>query len=323
MRGDKEAECLDFILQSVFYNKNGEIRRDFDGKSYLDVNEETFKKLWILYMDIPHETMFGLTEDDEIEVACALRKAKSNDNLNAFPDFVFDNGFIEHFQITSSKVTRKGSGQILKEKGFEREVKDKQDKFVEMCNETPSYDKVRSCVSTMKFPVHSYDYLVQSFTQNCEHHLESLHKYNGAKDIGIFLIENSETALTMTENIFVDWKDGMSHGDLREQQSFNCYRLSRDKNMLNYLYGLRDKLRYVIYVYVDLVYRKGGTGLEVFDCYEVKKFEIIKIENIPYLLKLLPWDFYIGSKQVTAISSMYNISVKGNQGTSGGDNEQT
>ena len=131
-----------------------------------------------------------------------------------------------------------------------------------------------------------------------------MQKYNGAKDIGIFLIENSDTALTMIEDIFVDWKDGMSHGDLREQQSFNCYRLSRDKNMLNYLYGLRNELKYVIYIY---------------DCDEVKKFEIIKTENIPYLLKLLPWNFYIGSKQVTAISAMYNISVKGNQGT--GDDE--
>ena len=53
----------------------------------------------------------------------------------------------------------------------------------------------------------------------------------------------------------------------------------------------------------------------------MKKFEIIKTENIPYLLKLLPWNFYIGSKQVTAISAMYNISVKGNQGTGSDEND--
>ena len=321
MRGDREAKCLNFFIKSIFYNKNGTIRRDYDGKSYLDVDEETFKEWWNIYGDIPHETMFGLTEDDEIEFTCALRKAKANNNLNDFPDFIFDNGFIEHFQITSSKVTRKGSGQIIKEKDFEREVKDKQDKFVRMCNDTPSYGEVRSCVSTMKFPVHSYEYLVQSFKQNCEHHLESMHKYKGAKDIGIFLIENSEMTLTMLENIFVGWKDGMSHGDLRKQQSFSCYRLSRDKKLLNYLYELRNELKYVIYVYTDLVYRHGGSGLAAFDCDEVRKFEIIKIENIPYLLKLLPWDFIICSKQVTAVSSMYNISVKGNQGMGGDNNE--
>lgn len=51
----------------------------------------------------------------------------------------------------------------------------------------------------------------------------------------------------------------------------------------------------------------------------MRKFEVIKTENIPHLLKLLPWNFYIGSKQIAAISAMYNISVKGNQGT--GDDE--
>ena len=321
MRGGKEAECLDFIIQSIFHNKKGEVRQDCDGRSYLDVDEETFRKWWLCYAEIPHNFKFGLTVDDEIEFLNAIRKANANNKSSEFPDYIFDNGFIEHFQITSSKVTRKGSGQIIKEKSFEREVKDKQDKFVEMCNETPSYDKVRSCVSEMKFPAHSYNYLVQSFKKNCEHHLESMQKYNGAKDIGIFLIENSDTALTMIEDIFVDWKNGMSHGDLREQQSFNCYRLSRDKNMLEYLYGLRNDLKYVIYVYTDVIHQNGGTGFAAFDCDEVKKFEIIKTENIPYLLKLLPWNFYIGSKQVTAISAMYNISVKGNQGTGSDEND--
>lgn len=320
MRGQKEIECLNLIKKAIFYNKNGAIRHDFEGKSYLEVDEETFNKWWLFYVDIPHELMFGLNEEDRKEFVSIFLKVKPNENLNEFPDFIFDNGFIEHFQITSSKETRKGAGQVIKEKGFEREVNLKQEKFIEMCNATPSYDKVRSCVSTMNFPEHCYDYLVQSFRYNCEHHLESMRKYNNAKDIGVFLIENSETVLTMLENIFVDWKDGMSHGDLREQQSFSCYRLSRDRNLLNYLYELRNELKYVIYVYTDLVHKEDGVGLAGFDCDAVRKFEIIKIDNIPYLLKLLPWDFYVDSKQITVVSSMYNISVKGNQGT-GGNND--
>lgn len=320
MRGDKEIDCLNFIIQSIFYNKNGEVRRDFNGKSYLAVDDETFKKWCFCYVSVFHEVMFGLTKEDETEVLCILRKVKANEKLSEFPDFIFNNGFIEHFQITSSKVTRKGARQIIKEKEFNREVNLKQEKFIKMCNATPSYDKVRSSISTMNYPEHCYNYLLQSFKHSCEHHLESMRKYNGARDIGIFLIENSESALTMLENIFVDWKEGMSHGDLREQQSFSCYRLSRDKKLLNYLYKLRNELKYVIYVYTDIV-RKGGTGLVTFDCDAVRKFEIIKIENIPYLLKLLPWDFYIGSNQGTVISSMYNISVKSNQGMGGNNNE--
>ena len=122
MRGDKEAECLDFIIQSIFHNKKGEVRQDCDGRSYLDVDEETFRKWWLCYAEIPHYFKFGLTEDDEIEFLNAIRKANANNKSSEFPDYIFDNGFIEHFQITSSKVTRKGSGQIIKEKSFERQL---------------------------------------------------------------------------------------------------------------------------------------------------------------------------------------------------------
>lgn len=70
MRGDKEIDCLNFIIQSIFYNKNGEVRRDFNGKSYLDVDDETFKKWCFCYVSVFHEVMFGLTKEDETEVLC-------------------------------------------------------------------------------------------------------------------------------------------------------------------------------------------------------------------------------------------------------------
>ena len=89
MRGDKEAECLDFIIQSIFYNKKGEVRRDCDDRSYLEVDEETFKKWWLYYADIPHNFKFGLTEDDKIEFLNAIRKANANNKSSEFPDYIF------------------------------------------------------------------------------------------------------------------------------------------------------------------------------------------------------------------------------------------
>ena len=41
--------------------------------------------------------------------------AQPNKNDNDFPDFVFDGGGIEHFQLTSSKETRKGSSFKIEE----------------------------------------------------------------------------------------------------------------------------------------------------------------------------------------------------------------
>lgn len=46
-------------------------------------------------------------------------------------------------------------------------------------------------------------------------------------------------------------------------------------------------------------------------CKPVKKYEIIKVENIPYLIKLLPWDFIVVPLWGKIVSSTYNISSKG------------
>lgn len=78
--------------------------------------------------------------------------------------------------------------------------------------------------------------------------MESYQKYSGKKDIGIFMIEYPETALAMCENVYGRWIDGMAQGDVREQESFKDYRLSRDKALLNYMYDFRNEIKYVIFV---------------------------------------------------------------------------
>lgn len=162
----------------------------------------------------------------------------------------------------------------------------------------------------MQNPEHSYEYLCKSIKTNFTHHLKSLENYNGNKDVGIFLIENPEFALSMLENIFEDYPNGMSHGDLREQQSFMCYRLSRDKKMLNYLYTFKDRIKYIFYCYTDYEHSKEQTGIASLYCNAIKKYEIIKLDIIPYLLKLLPWDFITYPLFVNRVSSVYNISSK-------------
>lgn len=310
MRGQREKECFDFIIKFVFFSKEGKPCQDFYGKTYSEVSDEQFLNYFLLYINDNNKNFFGLTETDRKEFVNILRQVKPNVKASEFPDFVFKNGFMEHFQITSSKETRKGAIETREQNQFTKKVESKTKRFMEECNQTPSFDKVRSKSWERENCEHNYSNLVESFKRNFEHHINSLDKYNGNKAVGIFMIENSEFAMSMMENVYVDWIDGMSQGDLREQQSFNCYRLSRDKTMLKYLYDFRDKLKYVIYIYTDLVHREGGVGFEVFECNEVRKFEVIKIDNIPYLLQLLPWDFVIAPMYVKSVSSIYNISQK-------------
>lgn len=84
------------------------------------------------------------------------------------------------------------------------------------------------------------------------------------------MIEYPETALAMCENVYGRWIDGMAQGDMREQESFKDYRLSRDKALLNYMYDFRNEIKYVIFV-------------------NPQRVEVIRTENNPILLTAVPW----------------------------------
>lgn len=307
-RGEKEQNCLDIVKQIVFYN-NGQIRRDFFEKSYLDVSDEEFYKNSCCYFDF-YQNAFGLSQEDEIEIADSLRKAKANESASNFPDFIFENGFIEHFQITSSKETKKGSAQAIAENDFNRRAERTESEFQENCNNNPDFDNIRTISTTMDVPKHESDYLHSSFKRNFEKHIESLEKYNGSTQIGIFMIENFEFAVHMTENIGEGLKENVSYGDLWRAQDFLCYRLSRDRAILQYLYNFKDKIKYIIYVYNDYKSRKSTALLESGHVKKVPKIEVIKIENIPYMLKLLPWDFVICPIKCGMVRKIIGISTR-------------
>ncbi|OWW61950.1 hypothetical protein C656_13400, partial [Enterococcus hirae 57-03-H11] len=65
-------------------------------------------------------------------------------------------------------------------------------------------------------------------------------------------------------------------GDLGRQEILDSYRLSRDKELLDWLYKFKDKIQYVIFL----------TNTNV---------EIIKIDNIPNVQTLLPYKYAISS----------------------------
>lgn len=310
MRGKKEQQCLDIVKGVVFCN-NGRIRRDFYEKSYVDVSDEEFYKNPLLYFEFS-QNAFGLSYEDEIEVADILRKAKPNEKSSEFPDFIFENGFIEHFQITASKETKKGAEQARAENDFERRAERNERVFQEDCNNNPDFENIRSVRTTMDVPERGGEYLHSSFKKNFEKHINSFEKYNKDTKVGIFMIENFEFSVTMFENIGDGLKEHISYGDLRQAQEFSCYRLSRDKELLKYLYDYKDKIKYIIYVYNDREHRKNTKGMDAFYVDNVPKIEIIKLENIPYMLKLLPWEFIISPLHIGMVRTMQCISTKRN-----------
>ena len=231
MRGDREKSCFTYI-QSALFGKNGSpITNPFNGKTYLTASDMEFSSEMLFYINGDATSFFfGLTEQDRAEFYEIMRKTKPNPSTSTFPDFVFDKGFIEHFSITSSVENRKGSKQKITDIAFDAMVKNESQIFEEECNSKPFFDQIRSKQWTTTNPEHSYANLITSFQSSWEHHMNSYHKYTGNKATGIFMIENMEFSLSMYENVYSEWINGMSHGDYRNPENFKCHKLSRDKN---------------------------------------------------------------------------------------------
>ena len=292
MRGQKEKTALDRIKRFLFCDK---LQQPivWQGKTIFEYSDDEYKENIHCCTNCTQGSIYGLTQDDFFEITNSIRKAEENKNLSEFPDFVFENGFIEHFQITASKQSKKkGSAEKADEERFKKETQVEIDAFYKYCNENPCFDHVRSKEWTRKnLPEYRYEYLVNSFKTNVEKHLDSLQKYNGCKDISIFLIENPEINIEMCENTFKNMREGLRCDYEMRQEHFIRYMLSRDKNMLEYLYKFKDKIDYIIYYYEE-------------------NFEIIKVENIPELYKWIPNEYLMVPRQIQITHKVYNISTK-------------
>lgn len=60
---------------------------------------------------ISKKDCFGLSYNQYIEIRDWINEAEPNYNNSKFPDFVFEDGFIEHFGVTSSSEDKKGAKQ--------------------------------------------------------------------------------------------------------------------------------------------------------------------------------------------------------------------
>lgn len=291
MRGDKEQNCLNFVKRSMFTQNGEPIYSPNNKKTYIEVDDDEFKKeqIWFINEDV-YRNYFGLLKEDRDEIEQILRIAKSNEKASEFPDFLFKNGFIEHFQITSSKTTKKGAEHIKEMSNFKKKVNKEADSIKQEWNVNPDFEKIRRKQWILDNPEHNHSLLIKSFKTNWQNHIDSLQNYSGNKEIGIFLIDYSDFALGMLENVCKKWIDGMSQGDYREQESLDHYRLTRDNVLLNFIYKYKNQIKYVIFV-------------------NYFEFEIIKVENIPYLLELIPWEYQIYTLNVKNVSTLYNLSL--------------
>lgn len=229
---------------------------------------------------------FAMSYEDEYIVKRAFADAEPNPRASEFPDFIFAEGFIEHFQVTSSLENRKGSTMEREKNDINRDFRNRVKKSTEGL---PNNQITIQSVDTPPFwhKTHTYENFVNSFKTNFEHHIESLKKYSGTKKYCIFMIEYSDSVLCINKKYAKDLMLDVSYGDLLKREN-PTYRLSRDIDLLRYVYEKRNLIDYVIFVNND---RFHGVFVD-----------IIKTQNALEITKLLHegYDFHcamVGSLQ--------------------------
>ena len=89
-------------------------RRDVSlvNKNILNQDSIEKKSLNFIKNNLRKEDCFGLTDKQFIQLRRWLEQAKLNTYSTKFPDFSFDNSFIEHFEIPFSSKDKKGTRQL-------------------------------------------------------------------------------------------------------------------------------------------------------------------------------------------------------------------
>lgn len=195
-----------------------------------------------------------------------LYKATANSESSLFPDFLFDGGFIEHFQVSAANENKKGSKHNIAVNDFERKSKatfeqEKNEFLQSPPRKNPvigTYD-MKVVKHEMICPKYSYESFVKSFKRNFEKHIKSLQKYTGEKSIGIFLIELVGANITVMQNgLFLE-----------------LYRLAVDQELLTYINQYAEYLKFIIFASAD-------------------SYEILELNEIPKLLDNLPHGLTFG-----------------------------
>lgn len=214
--------------------------------------EEESKRLDWVKQKVKCNSVWYFCEDRQ-KIACILKNAEPNPAPSEFPDFLFETGFIEQFQITASKETKKGA---LHRKEQERFYKEAEQQFQAMARElenAPPANELTYEICKMKAPMYSYEMYEKSFRKNWQHHIDSLEKYTGCREVGIFLISYR----------------GPLFKTMRQGEFLGFYHLYQDARMLRYIEQYQDKLSYVIF--------EDGQNCEV-----------IELEKIPALIEGVP-----------------------------------
>ena len=180
--------------------------------------------------------------NSDVLIEKILLSSRDNKNNNDFPDFFFDGGIIEHFQVTASAETKKGSSFRIEEEQNKKQAEEnfrKADKEFQNSKHVPNTFSVAENLD--EYENFSYEAFLFSFKKNFINHYQSLIKSDFLGKTVVFLIEQDDSRL------------GIWNGNT----FLRFYSIHEDKNVLEFLKEYSNQVRIIIFIAVD--------GIEIID----------------------------------------------------------
>lgn len=161
-----------------------------------------------------------------------------NNNENDFPDFIFNDGILEIYEVTSAKETRKGSNYKQEYEKNERNNKKRKENTVNTFLKSMYIPHTISVTNyENSYSDFTYENFIISLEKNTKNHINSLEKYDHCNKLVVFLMNyNGGNMFTMKNNV-VD----------------QIYSLHRDKKSLQILKEYKNSVDVFIFVMNDAI----------------------------------------------------------------------
>ena len=240
----------------------------------------------------------GISYSDYEEFYSLLTSVISNDTTGKteFPDFISENGFIEHFHVTSGKSTCKGYDITTQKSKMQNNHESFMKNVDDILKKNDDNGVLRSRYHTSFCRKNdSVENFHKSFKNCWENHINHLHNYMGNKHLSCFLV-SSDDVLVIHE--CMKDENNIFFGDLAHRKNIK-FCLSYDIDLLNYIYEYNLDVDYVIYYNINWNY-----------------VEVLKVTNIPAIKNFLPQHKYeLYPLMAVETSSTYGIHIPNDKRT--------
>lgn len=187
----------------------------------------------LVKININKKDCFGMSNQQYLDLQKFLKDAKPNQKSNEFPDFIFEDGFIEHFAVTSSSEGRKGAKQKRKSSIFKKES---ETTFLSNLENSKEETLISQSYSR-QFEQHTHQNIVNSIKKNWQKHINSYVKKELPSNHSIFLLE------------YIDYNIHTAISRKNEPADiYESYRISADKHLLEWIYTFKEEIEYLIFV---------------------------------------------------------------------------